>query len=46
MFAYVFSLDFFLQMVRQLPAVYEEWLLKDGSWIFLVDNVKGATLFF
>ncbi|KAF3525573.1 hypothetical protein F2Q69_00046525 [Brassica cretica] len=35
-----------LLMVRQLHAVYEEWLLKDCRWDFVVDNVKGARIIF
>ncbi|KAF3528191.1 hypothetical protein DY000_02043592 [Brassica cretica] len=34
-----------LRMMRQLNAVYGEWLLKD-CWDFVVDNVKGARMFF
>ncbi|KAF2575793.1 hypothetical protein F2Q70_00001594 [Brassica cretica] len=35
-----------LLMMRQLQAVYGEWLLKDFCWDFVVDNVKGARTFF
>ncbi|KAF3489598.1 hypothetical protein F2Q69_00055458 [Brassica cretica] len=35
-----------LLMMRQLHAVYGEWLLKDCRWDFVVDNVKGARIFF
>ncbi|KAF3587985.1 hypothetical protein F2Q69_00030758 [Brassica cretica] len=35
-----------LLMMRQLHAVYGEWLLKDCCWDFVVDNVKGARMFF
>ncbi|KAL0694816.1 hypothetical protein Bca4012_061996 [Brassica carinata] len=38
-------LDDFL-MMRQLHAVYGEWLLKDCCWDFVVDNAKGARVFF
>ncbi|KAF3562241.1 hypothetical protein DY000_02017971 [Brassica cretica] len=34
------------KMMRQLHAVYGEWLLKDCRWDFVVDNVKGARIFF
>jgi len=33
-------------MMRQLHAVYGEWLLKDCRWDFVVDNVKGARIIF
>ncbi|KAF8095176.1 hypothetical protein N665_0339s0046 [Sinapis alba] len=33
-------------MMRQLPVVYGEWLVKDHSWDFVVDYVKGARMFF
>ncbi|KAF8075603.1 hypothetical protein N665_1078s0002 [Sinapis alba] len=33
-------------MMRQLPVVYGEWLVKDHSWEFVVDYVKGAGMFF
>ncbi|KAF3503110.1 hypothetical protein F2Q69_00043147 [Brassica cretica] len=33
-------------MMRQLHAVYGEWLLKDCRWDFVVDNVKGGRIFF
>src|SRR5690606_6139727 len=45
MFANVFYFDF-LQMMRQLHVVYGEWLLEDDIWNFVVDNFKGARLFF
>ena len=32
--------------MRQLHAVYGEWLLKDCRWDFVVDNVKGAKIIF
>ncbi|KAF2602106.1 hypothetical protein F2Q70_00026203 [Brassica cretica] len=35
-----------LLMMRQLHAVYGEWLLKDCRWDFVVDNVKGARIIF
>ncbi|KAF2576055.1 hypothetical protein F2Q70_00005527 [Brassica cretica] len=35
-----------LLMMRQLHAVYGEWLLKDYRWDFVVDNVKGARIVF
>ncbi|KAF3606344.1 hypothetical protein DY000_02049332 [Brassica cretica] len=35
-----------LLMMRQLHVVYGEWLLKDCCWNFVVDNVKGARMFF
>ncbi|KAF3574708.1 hypothetical protein F2Q69_00062002 [Brassica cretica] len=35
-----------LLMMRQLHAVYGEWLLKDYRWDFVVDNVKGARIIF
>ncbi|KAF2611798.1 hypothetical protein F2Q70_00013219 [Brassica cretica] len=33
-------------MMRQLHAVYGEWLLKDGCWNFVVDHFKGARMLF
>ena len=33
-------------MMRQLHAVYGEWLLNDCRWDFVVDNVKGARIIF
>ncbi|KAF2539294.1 hypothetical protein F2Q68_00020873 [Brassica cretica] len=33
-------------MMRQLHAVYGEWLLKDGCWNFVVDHFKGARVLF
>ncbi|KAF2567335.1 hypothetical protein F2Q68_00025763 [Brassica cretica] len=33
-----------MKMMRQLHAVYGEWLLKDCCWDFVVDNVKGARI--
>ena len=45
MFTNVFYFEF-LQMMRQLHAVYGEWLLKDCCWDFVVDNAKGARMFF
>ncbi|KAG2306465.1 hypothetical protein Bca52824_026213 [Brassica carinata] len=30
--------------MRQLHAVYGEWLLKDGCWNFVVDRFKGARM--
>ena len=45
MFANVFYFEF-LQMDRQLHAVYGECLLKDGCWNCVVDKFKGARLFF
>ena len=45
MFTNVFYFEF-LQMMRQLHAVYGEWLLKDCCWDFVVDNVKGPRMFF
>ncbi|KAF2616522.1 hypothetical protein F2Q68_00041651 [Brassica cretica] len=35
-----------LLMMRQLHAVYGEWLLNDCRWDFVVDNVKGARIIF
>ncbi|KAF3588801.1 hypothetical protein F2Q69_00026857 [Brassica cretica] len=35
-----------LRMMRQLHAVYGEWLLKDFCWDFVVDNVKGVRINF
>ncbi|KAF3529666.1 hypothetical protein DY000_02038749 [Brassica cretica] len=35
-----------LLMMRQLHAVYGEWLLKDGCWNFVVDHFKGAIMLF
>ncbi|KAF3552654.1 hypothetical protein DY000_02004741 [Brassica cretica] len=35
-----------LWIMRQLHAVYGEWLLQDCCWDFVVDNVKGARMFF
>ncbi|KAF3541509.1 hypothetical protein F2Q69_00023113 [Brassica cretica] len=35
-----------LLMMRQLHAVYGEWLLKDCRWDFVVDNVKGTRIIF
>ncbi|KAF8116942.1 hypothetical protein N665_0013s0001, partial [Sinapis alba] len=32
--------------MRHLPVVYGEWLVKDHSWEFVVDGVKGARMFF
>jgi len=32
--------------MRQLHAVYGEWLLKDGCWNFVVDHFKGARMLF
>ncbi|KAF3584454.1 hypothetical protein F2Q69_00026860 [Brassica cretica] len=40
------SLSDDLLMMRQLHAVYGEWLLKDCRWDFVVDNVKGARIIF
>ncbi|KAG5382591.1 hypothetical protein IGI04_034061 [Brassica rapa subsp. trilocularis] len=34
------------EMMRQLHAVYGEWLLKDGCWNFVVDHFKGARMLF
>ncbi|KAF3495552.1 hypothetical protein DY000_02051771 [Brassica cretica] len=34
------------EMMRQLHAVYGEWLLKDGCWNFVVDHFKGARILF
>ncbi|KAF2539301.1 hypothetical protein F2Q68_00020874 [Brassica cretica] len=36
----------YLEMMRQLHAVYGEWLLKDGCWNFVVDHFKGARMLF
>ncbi|KAF3560908.1 hypothetical protein DY000_02015194 [Brassica cretica] len=33
-------------MMRQLHAVYGEWLLKYGCWNFVVDHFKGARMLF
>ncbi|KAG5410403.1 hypothetical protein IGI04_006722 [Brassica rapa subsp. trilocularis] len=33
-------------MMRQLHAVYGQWLLKDGCWNFVVDHFKGARMLF
>ncbi|KAF2541254.1 hypothetical protein F2Q68_00031382, partial [Brassica cretica] len=33
------------KMMRQLHAMYGEWLLKDGCWNFVVDHFKGAIMF-
>ncbi|KAF3527984.1 hypothetical protein DY000_02040886 [Brassica cretica] len=33
------------EMMRQLHAMYGEWLLKDGCWNFVVDHFKGARMF-
>ena len=33
-------------MMRQLHALYGEWLLKDGCWNFVVDHFKGARMLF
>ncbi|KAF8053322.1 hypothetical protein N665_1431s0006 [Sinapis alba] len=33
-------------MMRQLPVVYGEWLVKDHSWDFVVDYVKRVRMFF
>ncbi|KAF3501860.1 hypothetical protein F2Q69_00043899 [Brassica cretica] len=38
--------DFLEVMMRQLHAVYGEWLLKDGCWNFVVDHFKGARMLF
>ncbi|KAF3503783.1 hypothetical protein F2Q69_00044175 [Brassica cretica] len=35
-----------LLMMRQLHALYGEWLLKDYRWDFVVDNVKGTRIIF
>ncbi|KAF3598594.1 hypothetical protein F2Q69_00036821 [Brassica cretica] len=35
-----------LLMMRQLHAVYGEWLLKGFRWDYVVDNVKGARIIF
>ncbi|KAF3599442.1 hypothetical protein F2Q69_00033706 [Brassica cretica] len=32
-------------MMRQLHALYGDWLLKDGCWNFVVDHFKGARMF-
>ena len=45
MFANVFYFQF-LQMDRQLHAVYGELLLKDDYWNFVVDKFKGVRMFF
>ncbi|KAF3571299.1 hypothetical protein F2Q69_00060140 [Brassica cretica] len=34
------------EMMRQLHAMYGEWLLKDGCWNFVVDHFKGARMLF
>ncbi|KAF3502654.1 hypothetical protein F2Q69_00044657 [Brassica cretica] len=34
------------EMMCQLHAVYEEWLLKEGCWNFVVDHFKGARMLF
>ncbi|KAF8092908.1 hypothetical protein N665_0398s0008 [Sinapis alba] len=35
-----------IQMIRHIPVVYGEWLVKDDSWDFVVDKAKGARIFF
>ncbi|KAF3601908.1 hypothetical protein F2Q69_00034792 [Brassica cretica] len=34
------------EMMRQLYAMYGEWLFKDGCWNFVVDHFKGARMLF